>query len=413
MSILTRPSGFVTDLVQSLRGREAEAPDVPLDELMMALLSSPSETQQLKLARQILLRYHHGDRDQHLAFFELLLAWDIDPDVVSDAACAYRAQGTAEAYAETLRAAEPKRKEIFRRLSNVSGGVACLVKIREDLRRELKREPDYARIDHDLHHLLASWFNRGFLELRPVTWHSPADVLEKIIAHEAVHTIRDWDDLRRRVQPADRRCYGFFHPRMPDDPLIFVEVALSDAIPSSVDALLAADRCELPLEAATTACFYSISNCHPGLAGISFGNALIKQVARTLGAELPQVRTFVTLSPIPGLRRWTEAQEDAPPLPLSAARHLAEAKRGDGRPLDPVARFHLGNGAALHAIHTAANGTEAGQAQSYGAMVNYLYDLPHVDARTEAYAFDGTVELGQPVRDILTPPKRARRAMGG
>src|SRR5919206_4231710 len=161
-------------------------------------------------------------------------------------------------------------------------------------------ERDLAGVDDDLAHLLSSWFNRGFLVLRRVDWSTPADILERIIRHEAVHAIRDWDDLRRRVQPPDRRCFAFFHPSLVDEPLIFVEVALTHEIPSSIQELLTEDRQVLALEQATTAVFYSISNCQPGLRGISFGNFLIKQVVQDLSRDLPSLATFVTLSPSPG-----------------------------------------------------------------------------------------------------------------
>ncbi|MEL6700981.1 MAG: malonyl-CoA decarboxylase family protein, partial [Pseudomonadota bacterium] len=380
MPIFNAPGFNVSDIFAGWFDRRQDVKTrlarLSLPELIEALMATASETQQATLARAVLLRYHHGDPDQHHAFFDYLLEhMDLDTDLLASAVDAYRETAEAAPYATLMRATEPRRKELFRRLAAVKGGAACLVKIREDIRRDMRDKPALGRLDQDLHHLLSSWFNRGFLELRAISWESPAHVLEKIIAYEAVHSIRDWDDLRRRLQPHDRRCYGFFHPRMPDDPIIFVEVALTPEIPGSVDALLSDSRELGDASALTTAAFYSISNCHAGLAGISFGNALIKRVVRDLSAELPQIKTFVTLSPIPGLRRWNEAQ-DTPidDVGRAAATYLATAKREAGDPLDPVARFHLGNGAMLHAVHMDANSSDAGQSQSYGAMVNYLYE---------------------------------------
>ena len=212
--------------------------------------------------------------------------------------------------------------------------------------------------------------------LRPINWESPAHILEKIIAYEAVHAIDSWNDLRRRLEPTDRRCFAFFHPSMPDEPLIFVEVALNKGIPASVQALLAQDREAMPEEEADTAVFYSISNCQPGLASISFGNSLIKQVASDLASELTGLTTFVTLSPIPGLIKWLgkEKQEwdnDQPErMKALAAHYLLNAKGQDGLPFDSVARFHLGNGSIVHAVHADADTSDKGRTQSGGTMVN-------------------------------------------
>jgi malonyl-CoA decarboxylase len=247
-------------------------------------------------------------------------------------------------------------------------------------------------LDIDFRHLFASWFNRGFLVLRPISWESPAHILEKIIAYEAVHAIDSWDDLRRRLEPEDRRCFAFFHPAMPDEPLIFVEVALTKGIPTSVQALLAEDRAAMPADEADTAVFYSISNCQSGLASISFGNSLIKQVAADLSTELSGLSTFVTLSPIPGLTKWLQDQgiawdtEDTDAMRALAAHYLLTAKSRNDLPYDPVARFHLGNGARVHAVHAGADISDKGIAQSGGAMVNYLYDLGEVAQNHERFA---------------------------
>ena len=281
--------------------------------------------------------------------------------------------------------------------------------MRADLLRLGEKEPELQALDLDFRHLFASWFNRGFLVLRPINWESPAHILEKIIAYEAVHAIDSWDDLRRRLEPADRRCFAFFHPSMPDEPLIFVEVALNKGIPRSVQALLAEDRAAMPAEEADTAVFYSISNCQAGLASISFGNSLIKQVASDLSAELSGLNTFVTLSPIPGLAKWlkqvglTWDTNEPENMQALAAHYLLNAKSRDGLPFDPVARFHLGNGAIVHAVHADADISDKGRVQSGSTMVNYLYDLSRVAQNHENFATTREVVATSEVRTLAGP----------
>jgi malonyl-CoA decarboxylase len=277
--------------------------------------------------------------------------------------------------------------------------------MRADLLRLMREDPALGVVDLDLKHLFASWFNRGFLVLRPINWSSPADVLEKIIAYEAVHAIDSWDDLRRRLAPQDRRCFAFFHPAMPDEPLIFVEVALTRGIPGAIHEVLSEERAAIAAKEADTAVFYSISNCQAGLAGISFGNSLIKQVAADLSQELPELKTFVTLSPIPGLARWLSETDRTMPAKdearrQTAAQYLLAAKRPDGSPYDPVARFHLGNGASVHAIHAGADLSANGQRQSGGVMVNYLYDLRQISQNHERFAAAGTIAASTAVKSL-------------
>jgi malonyl-CoA decarboxylase len=290
--------------------------------------------------------------------------------------------------------------------------------MRSDLLRLSNNDPQLEALDLDFRHLFASWFNRGFLVLRPINWESPAHILEKITAYEAVHAIDSWSDLRRRLEPSDRRCFAFFHPAMPDEPLIFVEVALTQGIPDSVQGVLAEDRTPMPADDADTAVFYSISNCQAGLASISFGNSLIKQVAYDLSAELPNLETFVTLSPIPNLTRWLGKEgfdwsdtlpEDMKPI---AAHYLLNAKGRDDMPYDPVARFHLGNGAIVHAVHAEADVSDKGRAQSAGAMVNYLYDLENVAQNHERFVTTKDVAASADVQALaqtakLTQTKKA------
>ncbi len=273
----------------------------PIPELTADLIGARGESSGLALARSLLGRYEALDDAAKLAFFHHLAEdMALDPARARAALDAYEASETKASYRAVMAATEPPRQELIRRLNQVPDATHALVEMRADLLRLGRDDDRLMALDLDFRHLFASWFNRGFLVLRPVNWESPARILEKIIAYEAVHAIDSWEDLRRRVEPVDRRCFALFHPAMPDEPLIFVEVALTRGIPGSVQTLLAEGRKELAEEKADTAVFYSISNCQAGLASISFGNSLIKQVVADLSLELPGLDTFVTLSPIPG-----------------------------------------------------------------------------------------------------------------
>jgi len=384
------------------------------EELIQDLLSASGEISGMTAAAHILDRFGKLDDTGKLAFFDHLAGdLGIDPAGVRAALDAFEAEPGQKTYAQFLAAAEPARQELARRLNRVPGATPQLVAMRADLLRLIPRNDPRARIDLDFQHLFTSWFNRGFLVLRPISWESPAAILEKIIAYEAVHAIDSWDDLRRRVEPADRRCFAFFHPAMPDEPLIFVEVALTKGIPGSVQKLLAEDRAPQAAEEADTAVFYSISNCQAGLAGISFGNSLIKQVAEDLSAELPNIATFVTLSPIPTLTKWMAEQGidpaslDPEALRAIAARFLLTATRGDGMPYDPVTRFHLGNGAYVHAVHAGADTSDKGMAESAGAMVNYRYDPDTFAENHERFAGAKEVVASKEVRALLRTPVTA------
>ncbi len=374
-------------------------------ELSHDLLGSQGEVSGGTLARLILDRYAMMSADEKRAFFEFMThGLEIDPQAVTDTLQTYRDAPSKSSYRAFAEACEPKRQELIRRLNQVPGATARLVAMRQDLLQLRREYPALEPLDVDFQHLFSSWFNRGFLVLRPINWSSPADILEKIIAYEAVHAIDSWDDLRRRLQPNDRRCFAFFHLAMAGEPLIFVEVALTKGIPNSVQDLLADGRDAIEAEQADTAVLYSISNCQAGLAGISFGNSLIKQVAADLSRDLPGVKNFVTLSPIPGLNKWL-AQSELPAATKDtqralAAHYLLEAKRPDGMPVDPVARFHLGNGAALHAVHADADTSANGIAQSGGAMVNYLYDLGQITFNHERFVTDKTVTASSEVRAL-------------
>ena len=426
--------------------------------LAEALISSRGEASGAAIARDLHDTLRTLDAPERLTFY-LHLAGHFAPDEarLTAAAQAYLATPSAETAATLADAADPRRQELLRRMNTSPGGTAMLVAMRKELLGELKANPALKPLDSDLRHLLASWFNRGFLELRRIDWNTPAAVLDKLIAYEAVHEIQGWEDLRRRLAP-DRRCFGFFHPALPGEPLIFVEVALVTGLAGSVTALLARDTAEPEQRrraaAADTAIFYSISNCQDGLRGISFGNFLIKQVVEELRTELPQLTRFSTLSPIPGLRAWAEKHladpeliadcltpEDSRALQIAApgtpeadaaarlqaalttpkwwetpladalqapltrlcAHYLTTTRPGKG-PLDPVAKFHLGNGARLERLNWRGNPTPRGLKESYGLMVNYLYDIASIEANHEAFIRDNAIIRSPDIDALLTPP---------
>ena len=394
-------------------GRLSSRKQVPLETLCHELLSSKGEVSGVTLAQAILNSYDMLDDAGKLAFFSLLRdEFDLDTDVAKMALANYQQNPDKKSYAAFMHTVDPRRQELVRRLNQVPGATAQLVAMRQDLLRLVQENPDIAIVDYDLKNLFLSWFNRGFLVIRPINWTSPAHILEKIIAYEAVHEIDSWDDLRRRLQPEDRRCFAFFHPSMPDEPLIFVQVALTASISNSIQEILSDDREAIIADKATTAIFYSISNCQQGLAGISFGNSLIKTVVQTLSRELPGLSVFATLSPIPGFLRWCNNMNiqtddlDADDRRCLAAHYLLNAKRADNRPIDPVARFHLNNGARVQAIHADADISAKGMQQSAGLMVNYLYDLPHLAENHEDFAANNTVSASNDVRNLASEAKK-------
>ena len=432
---------FISELLQSItdRGRELLAKarredDVsPLGLARLAgdLLTRRGEATGVALAEDVLTRYEHlspeGRRD-----FLLQLAHDFGPDraALERAIDTYR-KDTSELNALRLHeAAEPRRQEVIRRLNQAPGGTAALVHMREDLFKHERDKPELKALDADFRHLFSSWFNRGFLVLRKIDWNTPANILEKIIRYEAVHEIQNWDDLRRRIEPSDRRCFAFFHPRLGDEPLIFVEVALTQDMPEAIAPLLASERRIINGAQANTAVFYSISNCQEGLRGISFGNFLIKQVVEELRREWPKLSTFVTLSPVPDFARWLDSElaaessllppdirqalaelkggsKTAPPEQLrkpllaAAALYFTQGKTAKGGPRDSVARFHLGNGARLERINWHGDLSKKGLAQAHGLMVNYLYELDDIEANHEAFADRGEIITSGDVRQLL------------
>jgi len=428
--------------------RGASATD-SMEKLAEALVSSRGEASGVVLARELLGRYRTADAESKRAFFRYLAsAMQPDREQVKHAAAAFARDPTDQALAQLQAAVESPRQEFFRRLNLAPGATAEIVAMRRDLLRQPRGDQELtaalAQVDGDLKHLLYSWFNRGFLVVRRIDWQTPAAILEKIIAYEAVHEIKGWDDLRRRLDPADRRCFAFFHPSLIDEPLIFVEVALMQAMPAEIaDVLQEARKSATAMPSPSTAVFYSISNCQEGLKGISFGSFLIKQVAEELAKEHPTLKTFVTLSPVPHFARWLDrARADAasgivdsadrtalaalndpgwaddaavamdlePSLMALAAHYFLLAKTADGRPVDPVARFHLGNGAKLERINWLGDVSPKGLAEAHGLMVNYKYELKDIEANHEAYANDAIVVASRTVKALLRRDDRARIA---
>ena len=399
--------GILTSLFERaplLRGAMADD-DKPIEVLCRDLLTSRGDVSGMSLAQLVLDRYADFNDDEKLALFTLLAnEMDVSCGDAVSALQAYESAPTAANYAALTKKIEPARLQLIRRLNQTQDATTQLVAMRRDLLRLLDQHPDLAKLDIDFKNLFTTWFNRGFLVLRPITWGSPAHILEKIISYESVHAIQSWDDLRRRLQPDDRRCFAFFHPAMPDEPLIFVEVALTRGTPNSIQTILSETHRSLAAVDADTATFYSISNCQAGLAGISFGNSLIKTVVQHLLRDLPQIKTFVTLSPIPGLVKWLnetnqfDVASDPQKLAPLAAHYLLEAKHRNGQPRDAVARFHLNNGAFVEAVHADADISANGLAQSCGVMVNYRYDLTKISANHEAYANQQSVVASKAVK---------------
>ena len=387
-SLLDRLVGTIAaaGIVRSPSLRRADR----LARLLRTLISERGEASGAVHARRAVALYRGLDEPGRLKFF-LALARDFSPDrdAVLAAAKAYHVEPSPAHLAQLQQVSEPPRQEAFRRMNMAPGGTAALLDLRRALLEVLPGHPELAMVDHDLTHLLGSWFNRGFLQLRRIDWGTPAAILEKLIEYEAVHEIQGFPDLKRRLE-RDRRCFAFFHPALPDDPLIFVEVAFVDDLPADVGPILALESRVDDPRRARCAVFYSITSCQRGLRGISFGNFLIKQVAEDLHAELPNLKVFATLSPIPGLRAWANSAlgvrvpAERASLEALAAWYLTREWR-DANVLDPVARFHLGNGARLERVNWGADMSARGLAQSFGLMVNYVYDLGEVERNHEEY----------------------------
>ena len=394
----------------------------------LSLLSQKGEANARSIASKFISQFKLLDKAQQLQFFEFLSKqFSPDPAAVLQAAQSYSENANDENLIKLFKVVEPARQELLRRINRAPDGTQTIVRMRERLLEHAKTKTGLKALDSDMQHLLGSWFNPGFLELHEITWSSPALLLEKIILHESVHAIDGWDDLRRRLQP-DRRCYAFFHPQLPSEPLIFVEVALVNAISKEVGPLLDKKSEALEAKKFKTAIFYSISNCQPGLKGVSLGNFLIKRVAEKILQEIPSVKTFCTLSPIPGFNRWLETLSESQALDqiqdkkgkIAAAVNVLKPKGEDWQKRlttgwtpasatpeekaallrlcfvyltqfvhkksgDSVAKFHLANGAELHGINWAADLSKKGLLLSSAIMVNYLYELDAIEENHEKF----------------------------
>ncbi|MEI8150619.1 MAG: malonyl-CoA decarboxylase [Hyphomicrobiales bacterium] len=434
LNSITERGRALLDRTRDRRG-EPEARSESLAELCEELLTGRGEASGVALAEEILAKYAELTTGPRIAFFEALAnRFGPDRDRLDAAISAWQTVPSDKTAADIHAAAEARRQELLRRLNLAPGGTAALVRMREQLLDALDHRADLKAVDADFVHLFSSWFNRGFLVLRRIDLATPAMILEKIIRYEAVHRIRSWDDLRRRIDPPDRRCYAFFHPALLDEPLIFVEVALTREIPDAIAPILSVQRDGVESNRVTTATFYSISNCQRGLAGVSFGNFLIKQVVQEISRENPRLKTFVTLSPAPDFARWLDRERKSEnsqalsaedraalagldqqgwwqlpqarqpmqePMMRAAAWYYPRAKNRRGLPQDAVARFHLGNGARLERLNWVADGSENGLSQSHGLMVNYLYDLDDIEKNHEAYAGGQRVVASGAVRRLV------------
>jgi malonyl-CoA decarboxylase len=421
-----------------LRLRGANKSAVSIEKLCRALLSEKGEASGTALARELVTHYQGMTHGERLAFFELLnTGFGPDEDAIIHAADEFRASREVDSYLALRKAIEPARNKLFRRINIAPNGIAAIVAMRTDLLDALEQHPQLKAVDADLRRLLASWFNRGFLRLHRIDWRTSATILEKLITYESVHEIQSWDDLRRRLA-ADRRCFAFFHPALPEEPLIFVEAALVKGMSSTIAPLLDEKTAILDPAEADSVVFYSINNCLRGLRGISFGNFLIKQVVTDLAREFPAIKRFSTLSPMPSFTRVLQDSEVfsqarlaallgegagsichaagekdiakalalvlsdpmshkdiiARPLTRLGLACLVCAKKGD-RPYDPVAFFHLSNGARLERINAFANVSDRGLQESAGLMVNYRYIPEDFEANHEAFVHRQEISLSR------------------
>ena len=432
--------GLLSDLLSRVAviGRNLNAarkqPEIPLLTLCQEILDSRGEATGLAHSQEVLQRYFSlSDKQKSDFFLSLLNEFGADQDALGKAVQAWL-DDPNETTARALHfIGEPVSQNLLRRMNQAPNATLALVNMRADLLKYTADSPELKSLDSDFSHLFNSWFNRGFLELKHIDWETPASILEKIIAYEAVHEIGSWDSLRQRVASSDRMLYGYFHPALGIEPLIFVEVALTDHTPGDIKSILANDREQIPAEQANTAVFYSISNCQKGLKGISFGNFLIKQVVENLRHEFPNLDNFVTLSPVPGFRRWAIKQSKAENSTLSDAQfklvdaleqaedtqallaltndnkallkliahYLVVSRSARGGASDPVSRFHLGNGARLENIHLQGDNSENGLKNSWGCMVNYQYQVKDIEKNHEAYINNDVIIASSKVMGLL------------
>jgi len=377
-----------------------------ISKALESVMSKSGEISSLVFAEHLSNLIEGLNDKEFVEFFEnLKTKYDINPEVLLQTSNVYSKNKTQKNLELISQAAEPQWVELFKRLNTVSEGTLKLVRLRERIKSLKQENSSLEFFDRSLLKLFKHWFNPSFLMLESIDWSTPANILEKIIAYEAVHEINSWDDLRARLAPDDRRCFAFFHPLMPNEPLIFVEVALSNKIPSTINEIITLDRNVTLNQDINTAVFYSISNCQEGLSGISFGNFLIKQVAHKLKQENDNLDKFVTLSPAPGFMQWLkdksineEADEDK--LLKQALIYLTDSDREDGSPNDPVAKFHLGNGAILERINLNADLSSKGLIQSKGVMINYLYNLDILEENHELFFKTKEVKQSDAIKSL-------------
>lgn len=413
------------DLLNKEYQRKKTLPPQDVIDLCSALHSVRGDAMGTALAAEIVTQYPLLSADEKTTFFlQLQGRFSPNSNLVLDTIQAYQEDGSSQNLRKLAQAIEAPLQHLLRRINMAGGGTRVIIEMRRDLLRCLKDNPALSDMDLDFAHLLSAWFNPGFLELRKIDWEAPANLLEKLIEYEAVHPMAGWEDLRRRLGD-NRRCFGFFHPALPDEPLIFIEVALLNQIATSVETILdpLSDQQDAG-ESPTTAIFYSISNTQEGLRGISFGNFLIKKVVLELQDDLPSLKEFATLSPIPGFLKWLDKErgsEGSIHIPeghreqirslefkslevtqldenLQAvltnlcAHYLKDEKRGD-LPLDPVARFHLSNGASIDGLNWAGDLSQRRIDESLGLLVNYRYRLSDLEKNHEDLFANGKIAI--------------------
>jgi len=415
-SMVTKGRKLAARKLKDVRGEAGQTAVEKLSSKSASLLTARGQSSGIAVASEILEIYEQSTDDEKQAYFQFLLTeFGRDKDTLIKICADYSEQPDHNNLKALTTIMEPQRQDLFKRINMAPGGTNGLVKMRADLLKFLKESPELKPVDLDFLLLFKTWFNRGFLTMEPINWSSPAVILERLVAYEAVHEITSWVDLKRRLDPSDRLCYAFFHPNLANNPLIFVEVALCEDIPVSIQDILSSKRDIVKDSKLKAAAFYSINNCHAGLKGIYFGNFLIKQVVENLRVAHPKVKKFVTLSPIPGLTGWLGAEDRAAkhniseadmqklqtsdwfedkdytekmraPLRSAALAYLLDRQEGSHRLHDSVARFHLGNGARIENIQWLADTSQRGLDNSYAMMVNYLYEPDHIEDNHEAFA---------------------------
>ena len=377
-----------------------------INKALDSVMSKSGEVSSLVYAEHLSNLIENLDDKKFIDFFNTLIEkYDIDSNSLLKASKEYSKNKTQKNLEKITRSSEPQWVELFRRLNTVSEGTLRLVRLRERIRSLKKDNSELAFFDISLLNLFKHWFNPSFLVLEKIDWTTPANILAKIIAYEAVHEINSWDDLRARLAPEDRRCFAFFHPLIPNEPLIFVEVALSHNMPETINEVIKIDRSITLYQDINTAVFYSISNCQEGLSGISFGNFLIKKVAHKLKQENEGLDRFATLSPAPGFTKWLKEKSidediDEDSLLKQALIYLINSDREDGFPNDPVAKFHLGNGAILERVNLNSDLSSKGINQSKGVMINYLYNLDLLEKNHELFFKTKTVQLSHGIKSL-------------